>query len=42
MNLPADIETRKQQAAAWFRELRDNLCAGFEAIERDQARRGNL
>ncbi len=26
-------ETRKQQAAAWFAELRDSICAAFEAIE---------
>ncbi len=33
MTLPPDIETRKATAAAWFRTLRDQLCAVFEAIE---------
>ena len=28
-------QERKQQAAAWFRALRDQICARFEAIERD-------
>lgn len=34
MSLPADIESKKQKAGAWFRQLRDGLCAEFEAIER--------
>lgn len=33
MSLPADLETKQQTAASWFRELRDQICAAFEAIE---------
>jgi len=33
MTLPADIDTKKITAAAWFRALRDRICAGLEAIE---------
>jgi len=33
MTLPADIDTRKATAAAWFRTVRDDLCARLEAIE---------
>jgi coproporphyrinogen III oxidase len=33
MTLPADIETKKQKASAWFRQLRDSFCTEFEAIE---------
>ena len=29
----ADAEARKARAAAWFRELRDAICARFEGIE---------
>jgi coproporphyrinogen III oxidase len=34
MTLPADIESKKEKATAWFRQLRDGLCAEFETIER--------
>lgn len=33
MTLPADIDTKKTTAAAWFRALRDRICAGLETIE---------
>lgn len=33
MTLPADIDTKKTTAAAWFRALRDRICARLEAIE---------
>ena len=33
MTLPADIESKKQVAAAWFRQFRDQLCASLEAVE---------
>lgn len=37
MTLPADIDTKKTLATAWFRALRDRICAEFEAIEREVA-----
>jgi coproporphyrinogen III oxidase len=37
MTLPDELESRKQRATAWFRELRDRLCAEFEAIETELA-----
>jgi len=33
MTLPADIESKKQVAAAWFRDFRDQLCRSLEAVE---------
>ena len=31
----SDMETKKQTAAAWFKDIRDQICASFEAIEDD-------
>ena len=33
MTLPADIDTKKNTASAWFRALRDRICGSLEAIE---------
>lgn len=33
MTLPADLAGRKTRAAHWFAQLRDRICAEFEAIE---------
>ena len=33
MTLTADIDAKKTTAAAWFRQVRDDLCARLEAIE---------
>ena len=33
--LPEDIEDKKARARAWFETLRDQICAAFEAVERD-------
>ncbi len=38
MTDPTVIETRKETARRWFEELRDRICAAFEAIEQDYAR----
>ncbi len=35
MTLPDDIDSKKQTASAWFRELRNDICASFEKIEDD-------
>jgi coproporphyrinogen III oxidase len=35
VTLPADIEQKKQTAAAWFRQVRDDLCARLEGIENE-------
>src|SRR5690606_34851496 len=35
MTLPADIEISKATASAWFRQLRDEICARLEALERE-------
>jgi len=35
MNDLIDIDTKKQKAAAWFEDLRNQICAAFEAIEDD-------
>jgi coproporphyrinogen III oxidase len=33
MTLPADIDSKQQRAADWFRAFRDQLCAELEAVE---------
>ncbi|MCB1436008.1 MAG: oxygen-dependent coproporphyrinogen oxidase [Rhodobiaceae bacterium] len=33
MTLPADLAAKKTRAAHWFAQLRDTICASFEAIE---------
>jgi coproporphyrinogen III oxidase len=35
MTLPADIASKQQRAADWFRSFRDQLCASLESIEAD-------
>ena len=37
MTTADETADRKEHAAAWFAELRDRICAAFEAIERDYA-----
>ncbi len=36
-SLPEGLDDKKARAAAWFSELRDRICAAFEAIEDDGA-----
>ena len=36
------LNPQQQAARIWFESLRDRICAEFEAIEREQDRRGNL
>lgn len=33
--MPLELETKKAAASAWFRDLRDRICAAFEAVEDD-------
>lgn len=33
MTLPVDIEEKKTKASAWFRQVRDDLCAALERLE---------
>ena len=33
--MESETESRKIRAAEWFEELRDRICAEFEAIEQD-------
>lgn len=35
MGFPMTLDEKKQRASDWFRELRDDICARFESIERD-------
>ena len=35
---PAVLDARKTEASAWFRSLRDRICAAFETLE-DEADR---
>lgn len=30
---PAELEARKERARAWFKQLRDRICAAFEGLE---------
>ena len=38
--LSSDINIRQQQATAWFRALRDDICSAFETIEAEAADAG--
>ena len=35
--MTADAKPRQERAGAWFRDLRDRICASFEAIEAEMA-----
>jgi len=35
MTLPADIDSKQELAAGWFRAFRDQLCAALESLEAD-------
>ena len=37
-----DWSDKTAQAKVWFESLRDQICAEFESIERDQIRRGAI
>jgi coproporphyrinogen III oxidase len=37
MTTSADIDARKARARAWFEKLRDDICAAFEALERESS-----
>ncbi len=39
LSTPLPNDSQKQQAASWFCELRDHICATFEKIEQDYARK---
>lgn len=33
--LPADLDTKKEKAEAWFQALRDQICTSFESLEHE-------
>ncbi len=42
MTLPADIAQKQTTAAAWFRQVRDDLCARLEAVEAEDTLQSHL